>query len=253
MGAQHLDKTNLREELAQRPLERATRRLRTLARAADSYGLVLGLIFLDYIAASALDDKPWGRVVTAFLLGTTILVALHTSSASRRLMIIGAVCFVLGVVIALIGALWPAYQNVGQLGPVISGLLLVVAMVVIVRRIIAHTVVTVQTVLGAIDVYLLAGMIFALLYAGLDIISPVPFFVGVSHATTNDFLFFSYTTLTTVGYGNLIPQSNVGMTMAMVEALFGQIYLVIVVARLVSLWGQVRPRHESGQPRDSAP
>lgn len=253
MGAQHLDKTNLREELAQRPLERGTRRLRELARAADSYGLVLGLIFLDYIAASALDNNPWGRVITAFLLGATILVALHTSSASRRLMIIGALCFALGVLTALIGALWPAYQNIGQLGPVISGLLLVVAMVVIVRRIVAHTVVTVQTVLGAIDVYLLIGMVFALLYAGLDIISPAPFFVGTPHATTNDFLFFSYTTLTTVGYGNLIPQSNVGMTMAMVEALFGQIYLVIVVARLVSLWGQARPGRENRLPGDGAP
>jgi len=253
MGAQHLDKTNLREELAQRPPERGMRRLRELARAADSYGLVLILIFLDYIAASALDDKPWGRVVTAFLLGATILVALHTSSASRRTMVIGVVCFALGFLTALIGVLWPGHQNIGQLGPVISGLLLVVAMVVIVRRIIAHTVVTVQIVLGAIDVYLLAGMIFALIYAGLDIISPVPFFVGTPRASTNDFLFFSYTTLTTVGYGNLIPASNVGMTMAMVEALFGQIYLVIVVARLVSLWGQVRPHQEGRLPRDGAP
>lgn len=253
MCAQHRDTTDLREELAQRPLARRTRQLRRIARAADSYGLVLVLIFLDYIAMSALDGNPWGRVITASLLGATLLVALHTSSASRRLMIFGALCVALGALTALLGALSPAYQNIGQLGPAVSGLLLVVAMVVIVRRVSTHSIVTVETVLGAIDVYLLAGMTFALIYAGLDVLGPVPFFAGVPHATANDFLFFSYTTLTTVGYGNLVPAGNVGMTMAMVEALFGQIFLVIVVARLVSLWGQARPHRESRLPRDEAP
>ena len=98
-----------------------------------------------------------------------------------------------------------------------------------------------ETVLGAICVYLLIGFSFSFIYSGVAYVSSTPFFAGLSEASSNDYLFFSYSTLTTVGYGNLVPAGSVGQTFAMLEALFGQIYLVIVVARLVSLWGQERP------------
>jgi Ion channel len=247
MGAQHLHGAPPHEIPAG---TRKQRRLGTVARSVDSYGLVLGLIFLDYIAASALDDNPWGRVITAFLLGTTLLVALHTSSAGRGLMLLGALFLAIDTLSAVIGALLPVGTKFGLLGPVVGGLLLVIAAVVIIRRIITHRIVTARTVLGAIDVYLLIGMIFALIFAGLDALGPAPFFAGVPHATSNDYLFFSYSTLTTVGYGNLVPAGSVGSTLAMVEALFGQIYLVIVVARLVSLWGQERPRMGAQRPSE---
>lgn len=247
MGAQHLHGAPPHEIPAG---TRKQRRLGTVARSVDSYGLVLGLIFLDYIAASALDDDPWGRVITAFLLGTTLLVALHTSEASRGLMLLGAFFLVIDTLSAVMVALLPVGMVFGPLGPAIGGLLLVIAPVVIIRRVITHRIVTTQTVLGAIDVYLLIGMIFALVYASLDALEAAPFFAGVPHATSNDYLFFSYSTLTTVGYGNLVPAGSLGSTLAMVEALFGQIYLVIVVARLVSLWGQERPRMEAQRPSE---
>src|SRR5262249_59285017 len=71
----------------------------------------------------------------------------------------------------------------------------------------------------------------------------------------SDFLFFSFTTLTTVGYGNLIPAGPLGQALAMVEALLGQIYLVVIVARSVSLWGQDRPAvgpRQHSAPQDPA-
>ena len=55
--------------------------------------------------------------------------------------------------------------------------------------------------------------------------------------------YYSFVTLTTVGYGNLVPASNLGQTLAMLEAMLGQVYLVIVVSRLVSLWGRAVPRN----------
>src|SRR5258708_12128061 len=76
-------------------------------------------------------------------------------------------------------------------------------------------------------------------------VGSAPFFAGQSEATANEYRLFSYTTLTTVGYGNLVPAGSVGQTFAMLEALTGQIYLIIVVARLVALWGQVRSSADS--------
>src|SRR5262249_51204139 len=103
-------------------------------------------------------------------------------------------------------------------------------------------VVTTETVLGAVCVYLLIGFSFAFIYLAAAFLSSTPFFVGQSSTATSEYLFFSYTTLTTVGYGNLVPAGHGGAAVPIVEALFGQIFLVIVVARLVSLWGQAGPR-----------
>jgi hypothetical protein len=195
------------------------------------------------------------------LFGVTLLFTLHTSRAGRLLTILALVFVTINLLLAMVSVLAPVDASSSALTLAFGGFLLIAAPVVILRRIISHTVVTTQTVLGAIDVYLLFGMIFAMLYIGLDALGPEPFFAGAPHVTSSDYLFFSYTTLTTVGYGNLVPAGAFGQTLAMVEALTGQIYLVIVVARLVSLWGTVRPvrartandDRTAGEPPDDQP
>jgi hypothetical protein len=123
----------------------------------------------------------------------------------------------------------------------------------ILRRISRHQEVTAQTLLGAVCVYLLWGFSFSFLYATIAFFSPAPFFLHAQPATSSTFLFFSYTTLTTVGYGNLIPASKLGQMFAMLEALLGQVYLVIIVARLVALWGQERHTPHAQPPSDQNP
>ncbi len=111
----------------------------------------------------------------------------------------------------------------------------------IVRDIIKTRLVSVQTLLAAMCLYLLIGIIFALLYAFVGTLTPGGFFGNPRLGTITNSLFFSFTTLTTVGYGNLVPAGAFGQSLAMVEAVLGQIYLIVVVARLVSLWGQYLP------------
>jgi hypothetical protein len=77
-------------------------------------------------------------------------------------------------------------------------------------------------------------MLFAFLYAAIDALSSGPFFVQTSHPTTPDFLYFSYITQTTVGYGDFTASGDLGRALAVVEAMFGQLYLVTVIAVLVS-------------------
>lgn len=59
---------------------------------------------------------------------------------------------------------------------------------------------------------------------------------SVSHSQAREYLFFSYTTLTTTGYGNLVPAGDIGQILSVFEMLTGQIFLVTLVAGLVSLW-----------------
>ncbi len=221
-------------------------------RQADSYGIVLGLIVLDYITVSALAGRAWGRVIIIFLLGATFLFALRTSHARGLLQLLAAAYLLISTLVALVSVVAPGAPDISQQVSIAGGLLLIITPVAIVRRVSAHQVVTTESVLGAVCVYLLIGFSFAFIYLAINFFSPAsfPFFAGQPHATANDYLFFSYTTLTTVGYGNLVPAGNIGQTFAMLEALFGQIYLVIIVARLVALWGQARTRPELRPPED---
>ena len=104
-------------------------------------------------------------------------------------------------------------------------------------------VVDVHTVLGAICIYVLVGMFFAFLYGAIGEVGTAAFFAQGSDATTADYLYFSFMTQLTVGYGDLTAAGNLGRSCAVLEALLGQIYMVTVVALLVS---RLVPRASSG-------
>jgi hypothetical protein len=80
------------------------------------------------------------------------------------------------------------------------------------------------------------GILFTFLYGLVDRMQSGVFFEGVAHPQSSDFLFFSYTTLTTTGYGNLVPGGQPGRLISGLEMMAGQIFLVTLVAGLVSLW-----------------
>jgi hypothetical protein len=117
-----------------------------------------------------------------------------------------------------------------------AGILLAAAAVVILRRVLFATEVDFRTILGAISVYTLLGLLFGFLFIGLGRVHGGDAFAGVPDAHSRDYLFFSYTTLTTTGYGNLVPTGQLGQILAVFEMLIGQVFLVTLVAGLVSLW-----------------
>jgi hypothetical protein len=207
---------------------------------AGRYGFVLALILLDYVALSLLSGETaaWARVVAQLSLGVTLIVTLVAAQVHGRWLIVAAF-FVFAGLFALGGAALLSGDVLTNVVYVTGALLVVVTPVLILRDIANHTVVTTDSVMGAACAYLLFGICFALIYAAAGQFMAGGFF-GAGKSPTSDYLFFSFTTLTTVGYGNLVPATPVGQSLAMVEALSGQIYLVVVVARLVSIWGQER-------------
>jgi hypothetical protein len=93
---------------------------------------------------------------------------------------------------------------------------------------------------GVLCVYLLAGMTFGFIYGVIGAVGNDPFFAQIPGGDQSDFLYFSFITMLTVGYGDLTAAGNLGRALAVLEALFGQIYLVTIVALLVS---RLVPRH----------
>lgn len=215
---------------------RSTRRPKLLERIrhGDSYVLVLALIVGDYLVLS-LSDKTaplWG-VAAVLVTGATLLAAMRTSRVGTAVMRAGMVAALLALLLAALNTALDARAITTLIGVAIGGLLLA-APVAILWRIARHPAVTIETLAGAIDVYLLLGLTFASLYAAVDTAQP-PFFAQSAHAAGNDFLYFSYVTLATLGYGDLTPATTVGRTLAVIEAMSGQVYLVTVVAGLVAL------------------
>jgi uncharacterized membrane protein len=121
-------------------------------------------------------------------------------------------------------------------------LLVLIAPVVILNRIIRHETIGTETILGAVCVYVLLGIAFSGIYAAIDDAEHGGFFAQTQATTTSnvEFLYFSFITMTTVGFGDLTPATDVGRVAVTFEALLGQVFLVTLVARLVSMYGVQR-------------
>jgi hypothetical protein len=99
--------------------------------------------------------------------------------------------------------------------------------------------VTGETLWAAVNVYVLMGMMFAFLYAAVSVVEPEAFsgnLLDGNEAVTETFLYYSYVTMTTLGYGDITPQIHFAAMLAYVQALIGQLYVAILIARLVSLY-----------------
>jgi hypothetical protein len=95
--------------------------------------------------------------------------------------------------------------------------------------------INVQRVQGAIIVYLLISLVFALIYHSIYILSTAKSFNGFLSTHRKEFLYFSLCTLTTDGYGDIIPVSAVARSLSNLESLVGQLYPAVLIARLVSM------------------
>jgi hypothetical protein len=227
--------------------ERERRGLRRLLRAfwtPSSYGFVLLMIVVTYVLATALSSR-WGASVLLFAQIVTVWAALRISMARRGFMIVAGGLFALTAIAAVVN-LFPTHR--GQLVAAVlaaGSLLYYVAPYAIVRHIGFRRVVDLETMLGALAAYLFIGMAFAFAYRLLGALQQGPFFGGQGEGTVAQDLFFSFVTLTTTGYGNLVPAVNPGQTFAVLEALTGQLFLITAVGKVVSAW---RPRGWRDQP-----
>jgi hypothetical protein len=138
---------------------------------------------------------------------------------------------------AVINLFWQAEALTVALA-LVAGLLTITIAVAIAKGAFAQNEVNSRSVAGAICVYILFGLLFMFFYGVLAILGHGPFFAQGTDGTRPLRLYFSFTTLATLGYGDYTAASNLGHTLSVLEALVGQLYLVTVVAVVVTRLGR---------------
>lgn len=206
-------------------------------RLEDRYIVAAGLIVASIIATAFLGDQRIGRMIFVFIESATLFVILHASGVSSRGIRIATAL----MAFAIAGSIVSVGIDRETIGPGLVGATLAFAgPVVIVRRTRLHVKVDQNTIAASLCVYLLAGMFFSYVYGVMNAVDG-PFFVqGESASKSVNFVYYSFVTLTTLGYGDYTSRTNIGHMISVAEALFGQLYLVIVVAVLVSNIGRTR-------------
>jgi hypothetical protein len=203
--------------------------------AVYRWGVVLLMLTGSFTFAMVAPAGAWARTVAALLEGAAVLAALSRAQVDRRLLGFAAAAVAVTVgagVGAGFGGRYP-----GGVADVLDAMLLVLVPVAIVLEFRRDLTVTLQSVMAALCIYVVLGMLFATVASAVGNFSGSPYFVDKSSANSSDYVYFSFITLATVGYGDLVPALRVGRALAVLEGLMGQLYLVTVVALVVSRLG----------------
>jgi hypothetical protein len=251
----HLDRA-ARGALAPPPQQRddSVTQLESVAVAAwhnlvgeDGFLPVLLLLFLAMISAPLIGNSEIGMVATVLIGAVALVFTVFRSTHRRRVRRITLVYSVVASA-ATIAALTAKgadaiqYHHMVVVVLTLNLAVLVTAFPLVLIRSFQHRRVTVNTVCATLSAYLLIGLIFTGIYRLSGQLAP-PFFTqfaGGGEPTPGEYAYFSFITLTTVGFGDFTAASDPGRAFVMVEAVLGQVFLVTMLARVVGMLGVQR-------------
>ncbi len=207
---------------------------------AQRYGPVLLLLTLTMLSGAVTGPRIAAAVssVLALALWMSVCSAARLGPRVRSAgLMVGAAI----VAVAFLGAALDA-DAVRGLGDLLVAAAVAALAVVIARSLVREGTVTVSTISGLLCLYLLIGLFFAQVYAAIDDVGADAFSSSLNPLDRFDLVYFSFVTLSTVGFGDITPSIHLTQALAITEAVLGQIFLVTVVAAAVARIGQTRAR-----------
>ena len=193
--------------------------------------LVLLVLVLPSLGLEGSDERLYSDIATTLML----LFGIAVVSGHRRLFILALLAAAAALIVRW--AVW--LRPPGALGTwpeIVSCATVLVFSLMILVEVVRPGPVTIGRVQGAVAVYLLLGIGWASAYAVAEHVFPGSFVsTDGAPATVSDWIYFSFVTLTTVGYGDVVPAHRVARSLAIGEALTGQLYIAVLLARLVSM------------------
>jgi hypothetical protein len=224
------------------------------SRHLDQFGPLLYLTMAMVAAMSLIDLGPAsddaGQAIASTLvslvIGITLLLALRAAGLANRwrrvvdwFVVVASLMSIVLLVVDLSSDVDLSAFESDRPSPIWVAVA-VVTPIAVIGRLVRHRRVLPGTLRGAIAAYLLIAVAFTYLFSFIDETQSEPFFASIDDPSTTSYMYFSLSTITTVGYGDLAAQTNLGRLMATTEAVLGQVYLVTFVAMLVGLLIQQR-------------
>ena len=221
------------------------------------FGLLLGALVIFLTLIPIVGDTPTGRILVAVGFTGILVAGLGVARQSKRFLLIAVVLVVANLVAQWLERYMFTDASEGRiLRSALGALYFAYLVVALVRVLIHQRQVTVDTILGGINVYLLIAVLFAQLHAIVESVTPgsyqqggVPFdqIPGLADgAPPVTFLYFSFVTVTTLGYGDVSPIKPIAEFMSVAEAVIGQLYVAILIGGLVALLISGRRPGETG-------
>ena len=211
--------------------------------AGFRYGVVFFLTLLLVVFVIAAPNANWSRAVTIAIEGAALVVAVSTARERREVRYRQAVAVGVAMTILIVGVATGVAPRTLVAG--VNALVTAAIPVVIVRgvvRLMRERGVTLQAVAGALAIYLSIGLVFASIITFVAHVDSTPYFAQHTSGTDGDRVYFSFTVMTTTGFGDFSPATAVGHALAVIEMLIGQLYLITVIGLLIGNLAGVR-RH----------
>jgi hypothetical protein len=207
--------------------------------AGFRYGVVFAITLLVVVFIIVAPAADWSRAVVLALEGAALVVAIATARARpevrRARGALGALAAA-ALALAVAGGAIPLWIELAG-GGIIS-IAIPLALVGGLLRLVRSRGVTLQAVAGSLAIYLYVGLAFAWVIGLVARLDAAPYFANGTDATQSARVYFSFTVLTTTGFGDLTAATSLGRALAVVEMLAGQLYLVTVIGVLVGSFGR---------------
>jgi len=189
--------------------------------------LVLGPLFEEFVRLRILMDILWSAI---------FISAIYAVSQKKHHIILGVL-----LVLPMLGAIWSKYyvqnKTVIVIGSLCGAAFILFTIIQMLIFIYSHSEVTRDMIVGAAVVYLLMALMWTFIFTVLETLHPGSFNLpqGQDIAANRQFLYYSFVTLTTLGYGDITPVTGLARSLCILEAVIGQLYLVVQVAWLVGV------------------
>jgi Ion channel len=223
-------------EQRERRRARITRRAEGFWSSDRSLSVLLVLLVGDIFIVPLAGFATWGRLAGRAILSLIIISGLIATVRDRRIVLLAVALTVVSVVIG-----WEDTERpnlyLHLFNNLYSWVFIVFLIFLILRQVFRAGPITPRRVQGSIAVYMLLGLLWAVSYEIVELLHPGSFRIAVQRgeATLPQLVYFSFTTLATLGLGDILPISPLARSLVVLEALVGQLFPVILIARLVSL------------------
>lgn len=232
------------------------------SRYLDRFGLLLAVTVAAVVVKSLVEirapsgevESNAGSLVLAAFVASAFLLALRASGLGRPWQRLADVIMLISLASVLVLVIVDAASDVDvtrfrrDIPPILRAAFGALTPIAVIWRVGSHRRVTTGTLIGAISAYLLIALAFSDIFVAIDVVQSAPFFDEPASSTR--FMYFSLVTITTLGYGDLAPATDLAGLAANTEAVIGQVFLVTFIGLLVGLRIAARLAEQSSAPDD---